>query len=388
MKKSTFARLTGYQRPDGTFGVRNKVLVMAAADNVNRLAQAISDATPGSVFIPATFGRGQLGEDLEVTLRTQSHIAGHPNVSDTLIVSFESASAERIAERTERLGRRAKCLSLLDSHGHHAALAKGVRIVTEMLHAAAKGRRRPMPISALTVGLECGGSDATSGLVSNPAIGLVTDELVEAGATAVFSEPIELVGCEPILDNRTDAAVAARIRGVIATYEDIANKAGVDLVGINPTADNIAGGLTTIEEKSMGALAKTGTVRIEGVVDYGERVAWAGLWLMAAPAAAIENIVALSAGGCQAILFSSGSGNPSGSAVSPTLKICANPISCETMREHVDVDLSDVLEGGTSMEGAKERIIESLLGVLSGNDTTADILGYTETRISRLGLSV
>jgi altronate dehydratase large subunit len=245
-----------------------------------------------------------------------------------------------------------------------------------------------MPISALTVGLECGGSDATSGLVSNPAIGLVTDELVEAGATAVFSEPIELVGCEPILDNRTDAAVAARIRGVIARYEDIANKAGVDLVGINPTADNIAGGLTTIEEKSMGALAKTGTVRIEGVVDYGERVAWAGLWLMAAPAAAIENIVALSAGGCQAILFSSGSGNPSGSAVSPTLKICANPISCETMREHVDVDLSDVLEGGTSMEGAKERIIESLVGVLSGNETTADILGYTETRISRLGLSV
>ncbi|CAM5179804.1 Altronate hydrolase OS=Castellaniella defragrans OX=75697 GN=HNR28_001214 PE=3 SV=1 [Castellaniella defragrans] len=386
--KSSFDHLTGYRRSNGTFGIRNRVLVMAAADNVNRLAQAISEAVPGSTFVPATFGRGQLGEDLEVTLRTQSNLAGHPNVSDTLIVSFESASAERIAERVERLGRRARCLSLLDTRGHHATLAEGVGIVTEMLRAAVRERRRSMPISSLAVGLECGGSDATSGLVSNPAVGLVTDELIEAGAAAVFSEPIELVGCEPILDNRADPDVAASIRGVISRYEGIANEAGVDLVGINPTADNIAGGLTTIEEKSMGALAKTGTVRIEGVVDYGERVTRTGLWLMAAPAAAVENIVALSAGGCQTILFSSGSVNPSGSAISPTLKICANPISCKAMKEHVDVDLSDVLEGGASMEDAKERIIESLIRVLSGGDTNADILGYTETRISRLGLSV
>jgi len=361
---------------------------MAAADNVNRLAQVISGAVQASTLIPATFGRGQLGEDLEVTLRTQGNIASHPNVFDTLIVSFELASAERIAERAELSGRRVKCLSLLDAGGHYAALAEGVKIVTEMVRAAAEARVEPMPISSLVVGLECGGSDATSGLISNPAVGLVTDELINAGATAIFSEPIELVGCEPILDKRAEPGVAAHIRSVIAKYEGIAQGAGVDLVGINPTADNIAGGLTTIEEKSMGALAKTGSARIEGVVDYGEQVTHAGLWLMSAPAAAIENIVALSAGGCQVILFSSGSVNPSGSAISPTLKICANPISCRTMTEHIDVDLSDVLRGEASIGDAKERIIENLKRVLSGCDTKADILGYTETRISRVGLSV
>jgi altronate dehydratase large subunit len=386
--KSSLDHLMGFRRENGTFGIRNRVLVMAAADNVNRLAQAICDAVPGSTFIPATFGRGQLGEDLEVTLRTQGNMAAHPNVSDTLIVSFESASAERIAERAELQGREVRCLSLLDAGGHYAALAEGVGIVAEMLRTATRAKPEAMPISSLVIGLECGGSDATIGLVSNPAMGLVTDELIKMGATAIFSEPIELVGCEPILDKRADPDVAATIRSVIAKYEDIANQAGVNLVGINPTADNIAGGLTTIEEKSMGALAKTGTARIEGVVDYGERAARPGLWLMGAPAAAVENIVALSAGGCHAILFSSGSVNPSGSAISPTLKICANPISCETMAEHVDVDLSDVLEGSASMAHAHQRIIDTLGKVLGGNDTRADILGYTETRISRLGLSV
>ncbi|MFA7437485.1 UxaA family hydrolase [Castellaniella sp.] len=386
--KPLFKGLHGFRRADGTLGLRNRVIVLAAADNVNPLARAIAAAVPGSTFIPATFGRGQLGADLEVTLRTQANLACHPNVYGALIVSFEPASSERIAERTKGPGRRVHELSLLQAGGHAAALASGTATVSRMVEHAASQKAEPMSASELVIGLECGGSDATSGLVSNPAVGLVSDVLIAAGATTVYSEPVELIGCEPMLDARSSPDVSAAIRQSIARYRQIALDAGVDLVGINPTADNLAGGLTTIEEKSMGALAKTGTAPIQGVLEYGARPAHPGLWLMDAPAGAVENLTALSAGGCHAILFSSGSVNPSGSAVAPTLKVCANPLSCRSMAEHIDVDLSAVLLGQASMDWAKEELLINLDTVLKGGDTKADILGYTETRISRFGLSV
>lgn len=381
--------LTGYRRPNGSFGVRNRIVVMAAADNVNPLARAIAAAVEGTTFIPATFGRGQLGADLDVTLRAQSGMAGHPNVAAALVVSFEMESAQRIADRVQRLGREVTCLSLLESGGHTAALEVGKKIVGQMKSAAERLVLEPMPVSSLVIGLECGGSDATSGLVANPVVGRISDELVAAGATTVFSEPVELIGCEPMLDVRAaDPGVANEIRRLTSHYAQIADSAGVNLVGINPTADNIAGGLTSIEEKSLGAVAKCGTAPIAGVIEYAECAPGPGLWLMDAPAAAVENLTALGAGGCHAILFTSGSVNPSGSAVSPTLKVCANPESCVSMREHVDVDLSDVLGNVIDVDQAVARLADGLLAVLAGQEPRADRLGYIETRISRIGLSV
>lgn len=389
MTASAWDDLVGYRRPDGRFGVRNRIVVMAAADNVNPLARAISAAVPGTTFVPATFGRGQLGTDLDVTLRAQSGLAAHPNVADTLIVSFEMESAERIAELVRALGRSPTCLSLLAEGGHSRALSVGTRVVSAMIREAAALPPEPMPVSSLVIGLECGGSDATSGLVANPVVGRMSDALVAAGATTVFSEPVELIGCEPMLAKRAvTPAVAAQIRRLTSHYAHIADSAGVNLVGINPTADNIAGGLTSIEEKSLGAVVKCGTAPIVGVLEYGELAPQPGLWLMDAPAAAVENLTALAAGGCHAILFTSGSVNPSGHAVSPTLKICANPKSTATMGEHIDVDLSGVLDGRVGLDGAETLVSNELLGVLGGRETKAHQLGYVETRISRVGLSV
>jgi altronate dehydratase large subunit len=381
--------LLGYRRPDGRYGVRNRVLVMAAADNVNPVAMQLANAVSGVHLIPATFGRGQLGGDLDATIRALVGLATNPNVADTLVVSFEAESSLRILEGIRARGRTAQYISLIEIGGHTAAMERGTRLLTEMLDRHRSASRVAMPPSGLVVGLECGGSDATSGLVANPVIGRIADSLIDAGGTAIFSEPVELVGCEDALAKRAGRKeVGEEVWALTKRYTDIAAAAGVDLVGVNPTADNLAGGLTTIEEKSLGAVSKSGTRPLQGVLAFAEVPMAAGVWLMDAPAAAVENLTALSAGGCQAVLFSSGSVNPSGNPIAPTVKICANPRSAQSMREHVDIDLSGVLTEGLSLETAVARAHETLRAILLGRNPRADELGYSEIRISRFGPSV
>jgi len=381
--------LLGYRRADGRYGVRNRVLVMAAADNVNPLAAQLARSVPGVQLVPATFGRGQVGSDFDTTIRALVGLATNPNVAETLVVSFEVESSLRILEGIGARGREAQYISLIEIGGHAAAIARGTQLLTEMLVRHGSAPRVPMPPSSLVVGLECGGSDATSGLVANPVVGRIADSLIDAGGTAIFSEPVELVGCEDALAKRASREeIGQQVRALTKRYTDIAAAAGVDLVGVNPTADNLAGGLTTIEEKSLGAVSKSGTRPLQGVLAFAEAPNAPGVWLMDAPAAAVENLTALSAGGCQAVLFSSGSVNPSGSPIAPTVKICANPRSANSMREHVDVDLSDVLTEGLPLEKAVARAHETLRAILLGSDARADELGYSEIRISRFGPSV
>jgi altronate dehydratase large subunit len=380
--------LRGYRRDNGTVGVRNHVIVLAAADNVNPLARQLADRVPGVIFIRASFGRGQLGEDFELALRTMAGIASHPNVSDCLIVSFESASAERIAERVRLEGRNATTLSLLDEGGVTACLKAGHRILTEMQAKANNAVRVPISLPELVVGLECGGSDVTSGLIGNPCLGRFTDDLIDSSGTAIFSEPVECLGAESILLARAASPdVGAALLRAVHRRDEIAKQQGTDLLGANPTADNIAGGLSTIEEKSLGALAKSGTRRIEGLLDYGQRPPKRGLWMMDAPSAAVENITALAAGGCQVIMFVTGSGNPVGNPISPTIKICANPRAVQRMAEHLDVDLSAALVGTLDPAEGANAIGKTFGRVVNGEVTAAERLDYVDTTISRIAES-
>ena len=318
--------LYGFRRTDGRAGIRNIVVVMAAADNVNPLARRLALEVPGVVCLPASYGRGQLGEDLDQTLAAMAGLAAHPNVFGTLIVSFEPESARRVSERVEAMGREVDNLSLLREGGFTAATKAGREILSRLSATARTEKRKPFSTKELLIGLECGGSDTSSGVIANPALGMLSDRLIDSGATTIFSEPLECIGCESSLVTRAvNPRVAVRITASIEKYKKIALDQGVDLTGVNPTADNIAGGLSSIEEKSLGALAKSGTCPIKGVLSYGERPPGKGLWFMDAPAAAVENLTALAAAGCQAIVFSTGSVNPVGHPISPTLKICANP---------------------------------------------------------------
>jgi len=381
--------LTGYLRDDGRKGIRNLVAVLAAADNVNPLVRQLAERVPGTVCLPASYGRGQMGKDFELALRAMAGLAAHQNVAACLVVSFEPESSQRITQRTAKLGRTVETLCFLEAGGLEASLAKGERILRRLHERAAQAARVPMSPAELVIGLECGGSDTTSGLFGNPALGLLTDRFIDAGGTAVFSEPVECLGGEDLLRARAvSPAVARQLLETVHAYDEMAKDNGVDLAGTNPTPDNMAGGLTSIEEKSLGALAKTGSRPIQGVLAYGESAPRSGVWMMDAPAAAVENITALAAGGAHLICFVTGTGNPSGHPISPTIKISANPHTVTQMPSHLDVPLADMLDGSIDLAQGAARIAACITRVINGAETAAERLRYLETNISRIGPSV
>lgn len=379
----------GYRRSDGRAGVRNLVVLMAAADNVNPILPLLQARLPGIATIPASYGRGQLGHDLDITLRSMAGLAAHPNVAGCLIVAFESASAQRIVDRVSARKNDLRMVSFLEAGGLEPCLAACAKHIAELRALAGETGRTAIDWSDLVFGLECGGSDTTSGLYGNPALGRLADALHEKGATLVFSEPVECLGGEANLEARARSPEAARaLLAAIKGFEDIARDAGIDLTGINPTADNIAGGLTTIEEKSLGAIAKTGSAPIEGCVGYGEAPGHSGLWMMDAPAAAVENLTALAAGGCQITGFVTGSGNPIGHTIMPTIKITANVETAKTMPDHVDVMLDRHFADGRSLDDAGQVIADTLVEIANGSPTAAENLGFLHSNISRFGRSV
>jgi altronate dehydratase large subunit len=382
-------KLTGYMRRNGRKGTRNLVAVLAAADNVNPLARQLAARIPGVVCLPASYGRGQMGRDYEVSLRAMSGLATHPNVAECLVVSFEPESGERVAERANKLGRKVQTLSFLDCGGLNECLERGAPLLRELCKRAAGTQRVAIAAGDLVIGLECGGSDTTSGLFGNPALGAFTDAFIDLGGTAVFSEPVECLGGEALLRKRAASSeIAARLVATVHAYDALAREHGVDLAGTNPTPDNLAGGLTSIEEKSLGALAKTGSRPIMGVIDYAEYPPASGVWMMDAPAAAVENVTALAAAGAQLVCFVTGTGNPTGHPVSPTIKITANPNTMQRMREHIDVDLTAMLHGRMNVAQGAQEIATAAGEVINASLTAAERLQYLETNISRIGPSV
>ncbi|MEP9379918.1 UxaA family hydrolase [Aquabacter sp. CN5-332] len=379
----------GYRRADGTVGLRNILAIISATDAANPVARRLAARAPDAVALTPLYGRGQLGDDLDLSIRTMAGLGLNPNVYAVLIVSLEPVAGGRVAELIAAGGKRVETLSIQGLCGTANVEAAGAAILARWQAETALLKRTPFEEGELTIGLECGGSDASSGLVSNPAIGLVCDRLVDAGARLVFSEPVELLGGEAALDARAASPdVARQVRAAILKYERIAEEAHVNLNAVNPAPDNIKGGLTTIEEKSLGAMCKSGSRRLSGVLAYGEAAPGPGLWLMDAPAPATENITALSAGGAHAILFGTGALNSIGSPVSPTLKICGNPRTCATMADHIDVRLDDVVTADTTLQEAAARIAERLSDVACGAITAAERLGELEIAISRIRPSI
>lgn len=378
-----------YRRGDGRIGIRNLLLVMAVTDAGNPVARSIAAHVSGAVAVAPPYGRGQLGEDLEQTVRTFVGLGLSPNVYAVLVVSLEPVAGARVAESIARYGKPVESLSIQAEHGTQGVRRKGIRLLRVWERDAKRLSREKASFGELCIGLECGGSDATSELVSNPAIGIITDRLIDSGGTAIFSEPVECLGGEVILGQRAKTRKIARdILCTIKKYENIAMLAGVDLNRINPAPDNLRGGLTTIEEKSLGSICKSGSRPISGVLGCGERPTQPGLFLMDAPAPATENITALGAAGVQAILFGTGMVNTIGSPIAPTIKICGNPQSCDAMRTHIDVDVSDVITGDANLENAADKIGRRLRRVIEGGATRCEVLGEVEVAISRIGPSI
>lgn len=373
----------GYRRPDGRVGVRNQVAIMAVMDNVNGIVRNLAHLVRGTVAVPVWYGRGQFGNDDVVFRRAQAGLGANPNIAAVLVVSLEKVSAEKVAASIAASGKPVQHISVQDVGGTIETVAAGMRALLAMVSAASAQRPEFVPLSELVLGVECGGTDTTSGMAANPAIGHVADRVVAAGGTVYLSETSEWMGAEQVLAERAATPeVADEIWAAVRRIEDSAIARGVDIRGANPVPDNIRGGITTIEEKSLGAIIKAGTTTVQGVLDYGVRAEGRGLYCMDTAAPAAESMTGLSAGGAQMILFSTGQMNVMGGLVSPTVKVTGNPRTAAKLADNVDVDVSPMLDG-ESLEAAGERLLGYALEVASGRMTRSEILNDVDIAISR-----
>jgi altronate dehydratase large subunit len=380
----------GFRRSDGSVGVRNHVLVMSVTGLTSPTARRIGRAVPGARVITTPYGSGLLGDDAALQRRALTAFARHPNVAAALVIGGTAPYVEAIASDAATTGKPVEALVLDDcEHDAITVTERGTRIAARMLRDASRARRTRVALAELCVGTECGRSDPSSGLVSNPLVGSIVDAVVEAGGRAVFGETIEWLGAEHLLARRAiDDGVARAIREAVLRRERASVDAGIDLVGNTPGPTNVGAGLSTIEEKSLGAIAKGGRAPIRGVVGIAQALPGPGLYLMDAPAYAPESVGGLVASGAQIVLFTTGVGNSFVSGIAPTIKISANPIAAGRLREQLDFDASDVFARKASLADAAARLQDAVLDVASGTLTWGEVLDEGEDVVSRLGAAL
>lgn len=377
----------GFRRADGSVGTRNHVLILSVTGLTGPTARRIGRAVPGARVVTTPYGSGLFGDDAALQQRALAAFGAHPNVGAALIVGASRPQVEEIAAIVAKTGKPVEAL-ILDDCEHDAVTLteRGTRIAARMMREVSRARRTPVALSELFLGMECGRSDPSSGLVANPLVGCIVDAVVDAGGRAVFGETVEWLGAEHLLTARAATAeVAQAIEAAVLRRERAAMDAGLDLLGNNPGPTNIAAGLTTIEEKSLGAIAKGGRSQVRGVVGIAEPLPGPGLYLMDAPAYAPESVGGLVASGAHLVLFTTGVGNSFVSGLAPTIKISGNPVATRRLREQLDFDASDVFERRASLEEAAARLQALVLEVASGTLTWGEILDEGEDVVSRLG---
>jgi len=301
----------------------------------------------------------------------------------------ETVQPEDVAKEVGTTGKPVEYLIIQESGGTLNTVGKGAELARKMVADASQVKRTEVHLSDIILGTECGGSDTTSGLAANPATGYASDMLVKSGGTVILSETTELTGTEHVLAKRTtNQEVAGSIFSIVGRVEQESKRMGVDIRGGNPTPGNIEGGLSTIEEKSLGCIYKAGTTPIQEVVEYGEAPSQKGLVVMDTPGQDIESISGMIAGGAQLIVFTTGRGTPTGSPIAPVVKICANPSTAKTMADNIDIDLSDMIEGSKCLEEGGQEIYQEYLRVINGKQTRSEIFGHREFAIARIAITM
>ncbi|WP_186431259.1 UxaA family hydrolase [Clostridium sp. BSD9I1] len=381
-------KLYGYRRENGKVGIRNYILILPASVCASEVSARIAAHVSGSVSLPNQHGCCQVGADLELTTQIIKNLGKNPNVASVLVVGLgcEGVPAKEVAEEISRdTGKRAECLIIQECGGTIKTEAEGIKIAAEMAREAAKLKKEEIDITEITLAIECGGSDTTSGLASNPAVGYASDKLVSLGGTSIFSETTEFIGAEHILAKRAvTKEVGDKILEIVANCEKKANTMGVDMRGGQPTPGNIQGGLTTIEEKSLGCIYKGGTSPIDGVLDYAEIPSKRGLYIMDTPGQDIESITGMVAGGATIVAFTTGRGTPTGSPLAPVIKVTGNPETFMKMQDNMDINAGTIIDGTETIQKVGEEIFAEMLEVINGKQTKAESLNHREFGMYKL----
>jgi altronate dehydratase large subunit len=371
------AQFYGYERPDGTVGIRNHLLVLATMDCSYEPAKKIAEQVEGSVAITQTYGC----RDDAMLIHNLAGSALNPNVAGVLIVGLgcETLTGDILMEKIKPSGKPVYNLTIQEEGGTLKTHAKGVRILQKMKQDIAEQKREAFPLSKLTLAVECGGSDATSGLAANPAVGVAADKLIDDGGSVMFGETQEMCGTQSILANRAvNKETADAIYDIIETQEARQKAMGISSRWMSK--GNIDGGLTTIEEKSLGAIVKGGTKPIQGVLynnwERFDKPDKPGLYLMDGPGWDVPSVTHMVAAGAQIVCFTSGRGSTTGHAIAPVIKITGNPTTFKNMPDNMDINAGTILDGSESLSSVGNRIYEMIVQTANGRQTKAEALGY------------
>lgn len=378
----------GYRRPDGRAGVRNLVAVIPSCACALHAARLIAAAVPGAALIDYTGGCGETEVDMALATQLLSQLGRHPNVVGSLVVSLgcETLNAADLASRIGQGWAPVELLVIQEVGGTRRTADRGALLARQMVDAAAGLRREPCPVSDLTIGLECGGSDATSGLAANPAMGAFSDLMAERGAKVILAETSELVGAEHIIAQRAITPdVRERFLRTVAECETFLKSTGEDFLGKQPSPGNQRGGLTTVEEKSLGDALKGGTSPLVDVLAYGQPPTRPGLSFMDTPGNDPASVTALVSAGSHIVVFTTGRGNPMGNALAPVIKVTGNAHTYARMGDDIDIDASTIIRAEETIAGVGRRIYDLSLEVASGRQTAAEALGHVEFSMLRRG---
>ncbi len=373
----------GYPRPDGQIGIRNYVGVIPSVTCASDVASAICRRVQGCVTFPHHQGCCQMPPDLERVTDTLISLGKSPNLGAVLIVSLgcEGTDVERMYKELVATGKTVDIIRIQELGGVSNAIQAGTDIARNMAIEISGIQREEADISNVVMSIKCGASDTTSGVASNCVIGYVADKLVDLGATVIFGETTEFIGGEHLLANRAvggaDGPVGQKIYQIVDAMESRAKAIGCDMRKGQPTPGNMAGGLSSIEEKSLGAIMKSGSRPIQGVLEYPEHAAGCkGLWIKDTPGREPEILTGMAATGAQFMMFSTGRGAPQGFPCMPVIKICGNPNTYEHMKNDMDVNAGVIIEGKNSIDEIGEVAFQKMLRVLNGEMTKNEAIQY------------
>jgi altronate dehydratase large subunit len=389
-KESVMAvpQFLGFPRRKGRAGIRNHLLVLGINGLVAPAARRIAQAIQGSKLVATPYGRGQIGPDKDMHFAQLAGLGAHPNIGATLIIGADRPAAEAVADAIiARSAKQVAIVTLDDVHEDSLALAdRGIRLGGQLARTISADRRRPVSVAELFIGIECGHSDATSGLVSNPLAGAVADRLIDLGGSAVIGETIEWLGAEHVLARRAATPdVGQAIVTAVAEREKAVAAQGVDLLYNNPGHENVRGGLSTIEEKSLGAVAKAGNRPIRSLLSFAAPPASPGLHVMDGPNFSPESLTGFVAAGAQSMLFTTGGGNSFCSLLAPTIKISALPSAVSALGEQIDFDASTALGGAATVDEIADKLLAHLIDVASGTATWGEIFAEGDECLARFG---